>query len=74
MIMEISEIAVRNDLTRLADEKYNGFASSLIPNINNIIGVRIPVIRKYAKTLIKENNFVNIQSYINKKLKLKVNF
>lgn len=66
MIMEINEISVRNDLTKLADEKYNGFASSLIPNIDNLIGVRIPVIRKYAKTLIKENNFVNIQGYINK--------
>ena len=39
------------------DLKYREFTSSLIPNINidNIIGVRIPVIRKIAKVLSFED-------------------
>ena len=39
------------------DLKYKEFTSSLIPNVNkeNIIGVRIPVIRKIAKVLSFED-------------------
>lgn len=37
------------------DEKYKKFHSSLCPNINNILGVRVPVLRKIAKDLSKEN-------------------
>lgn len=37
------------------DEKYKKFSSSLIPNCNNIIGVKIPILRKMAKKLSKDN-------------------
>lgn len=42
-------------LFELQDEKYRDFNSSLIPNIDKeyIIGVRIPILRKYAKELSK---------------------
>ena len=42
------------------DLKYKEFNSKLIPNINKdkIIGVRIPLLRKYAKE-IKDNNFID---------------
>lgn len=45
------------------DIKYKEFTSSLIPNIDkkNIIGVRIPVIRKMAKDMYKSNDY---QSFI----------
>ena len=38
-----------------ADEKYKKFHSSLCPNTNNIIGVRIPILRKIAKEIAKQN-------------------
>ena len=34
---------------------YQKFSSSLIPNINNVLGVRLPKLRKYAKTLLKQD-------------------
>ena len=41
------------------DEKYKDFHSSLVPTINdeNIIGVRIPTLRKIAKSLKKDVDF-----------------
>ena len=42
-------------LFELRDEKYRDFNASLIPNIDKerVIGVRIPILRKYAKELSK---------------------
>lgn len=37
------------------DEKYKIFTSKLLPKNVELLGVRIPIIRKYAKQLIKEN-------------------
>ena len=37
------------------DEKYKIFTSKLLPKNVELLGVRIPVIRQYAKQLIKEN-------------------
>ena len=35
--------------------EYAAFTSSLIPGCDNIIGIRQPVLKQYAKQLIKEN-------------------
>ncbi len=51
--MEIKE-KVKNDLLLLKDEKYKEFHSGLCPGVGNIIGVRIPILRDYAKKLSKE--------------------
>ncbi len=51
---------IKQDLYNLADEKYQKFHSSLCPGINNIIGIRVPVLRKYAKELIKEYSISEI--------------
>lgn len=42
------------------DLGYKQFHSSLVPTINpdSIIGVRVPVLRKIASTLLKDNDFV----------------
>lgn len=40
---------IRQELFNLGDEKYKKFSSNLIPNSKPIIGVRIPVLRKFAK-------------------------
>lgn len=47
---------IERDLFALADEKYKNFHSNLCPGTNNIIGVRVPVLRKYAKELVEKNN------------------
>ena len=46
---------VKDDLKALSDPKYREFHGSLCPGTNNILGVRVPVLRKYAKDFIKEN-------------------
>lgn len=45
---------IKEKLVKLADKKYREFHSKLCPNTNNILGVRVPVLRNYAKELIKE--------------------
>ena len=44
---------VRKKIFELADEKYKEFHSKLCPNTNNIVGVRVPILRNYAKELAK---------------------
>jgi len=47
------EITIREQLLQLVDKEYQKFSSALIPNINNIIGVRLPELRKLAKSIAK---------------------
>lgn len=44
---------ILNDLFSFQDKEYREFNSKLIPNVSkeNIIGVRIPTLRKYEKTI-----------------------
>lgn len=44
---------IRKQLIDMVDEGYQEFLSSLIPNINNILGVRLPELRKLAKNIAK---------------------
>lgn len=48
------EEEIKKKLFELSDEKYKEFHSGLCPGINNIIGVRVPILRNFAKELIKE--------------------
>ena len=52
---------IRQDLLNLQDKKYKEFHSSLCPGTDNIIGVRVPILRNYAKKLSKQEN---IKKYI----------
>ena len=54
---------IRQDLLALQDKKYKEFHSSLCPGTDNIIGVRIPVLRNYAKKLSKEEYFKEYISF-----------
>mgnify|MGYP000267238124 FL=1 len=48
---------IRDELVSMTDKgNYQTFTSSLIPGCNNIIGVRQPALKKYAKQLVKEND------------------
>lgn len=46
---------IRKELMLLAEEDYKNFSSSLIPNVTNIYGIRIPKLRSMAKRIAKEN-------------------
>ena len=37
------------------EETYREFSSSLLPGVNNVLGIRIPRLRKYAKCLEKQD-------------------
>lgn len=45
---------IKRELQDLADTKYKEFHKGLCPGTENIIGVRVPVLRKYAKKLSKK--------------------
>jgi 3-methyladenine DNA glycosylase AlkD len=47
--------AIREQLFELAEENYQKFSSALLPNINNILGVRLPTLRKLAKVISKDD-------------------
>ena len=44
----------RQMLCGMNDRKYSDFSSSLIPGADNIIGIRLPVLRKMARKLAAE--------------------
>ena len=46
---------IRKKLEELSDKKYREFHTGLCPNSNEIIGVRVPVLRQLAKEIVKEN-------------------
>ena len=50
---------IRNKLFKLQDIKYRDLQVKIIPNIDseNIIGVRTPLLRNYAKELINNNEY-----------------
>lgn len=59
---KIDNEIIRKEIRKLADEKYKEFHSSLCPNTDNIIGVRVPILRKFAKELLKK---INVENYLN---------
>lgn len=44
---------IKEKLFELADQKYKEFHGGLCPGTSNIIGVRVPVLRNYAKELAR---------------------
>ena len=51
---------IKERLFELADEKYREFHSRLCPGTDNIIGVRVPVLRNYAKELAKNGQEIPV--------------
>lgn len=58
---------IREKLFELADENYKQFHSGLCPGVDNIIGVRVPILRNYAKELLKENELSKLINEIDDK-------
>lgn len=48
--------AIRNQLMALAEPEYQKFAASLLPGTDNILGVRLPKLRKLAKQIAKQQS------------------
>lgn len=46
---------IRKKLVELSEETYRRFQQSIIPNQENILGVRLPTLRKLAKEISKNN-------------------
>ncbi len=51
----MTETELTSTLHELADAKYRNFAASLIPGENDLLGVRLPDLRKLAKKAADEN-------------------
>lgn len=45
---------IQTELINAADKRYREFNSSLLPGTDNVLGVSIPKLRKFAKQLAKE--------------------
>lgn len=52
---------IRKTLLSMCEEEYREFSSNLIPTVekSKIIGIRIPILRKYAKGLENYEDFLN---------------
>ncbi len=48
---------IKEKLFELSDKKYKEFHVGLCPGTNNIIGVRVPILRNYAKELYEEKTW-----------------
>ncbi|MBP0726632.1 DNA alkylation repair protein [Bacillus sp. RG28] len=46
---------IRKQIFELIDTDYQKFAARLIPNIDNVLGVRLPELRKIAKKIAKDD-------------------
>ncbi len=56
---------IQEQLLSMAESDYQKFTASLLPGVNNILGVRLPKLRKLAKQIAKEDwrdYFKTIQS------------
>ncbi|GIN87095.1 hypothetical protein J6TS2_34810 [Heyndrickxia sporothermodurans] len=47
------ENIIRKQIFELIDTDYQKFSAALIPTINNVLGVRLPDLRKIAKNIVK---------------------
>jgi len=46
---------IREELKNLAEEDYKQFNERLLPGVKNVIGVRLPVLRKIAKKVARDH-------------------
>lgn len=48
-------LRIRKELESIAEADYKKFSASLIPGVENLLGIRIPILRDMAKKLAKED-------------------
>ena len=62
---------IEKDLFDMQDKKYQVFQFKLCPGVNNIIGVRIPELRKYAKKICNSVSVTDIGTDYQEEIMLK---
>lgn len=62
--MKNLRIIIRESLFSLKDEKYKNFHSNLCPGTNNIIGVRVPLVRNLLNELLNKYSFDELYNSI----------
>lgn len=53
---------IREEMISMVDETYRDFQIKLLPEIRNYVGVRLPVLRKLAKRIAKEDSVGYLES------------
>lgn len=56
-------IDLKSKLDKLSDKKYKEFHSGLCPGTDNIIGVRLPILRELAKEIAKQKPIEFLNKY-----------
>lgn len=51
----MTQMELRSRLEEMAENDYKEFSASLIPGVENMLGIRLPKLRTIAKELAKEN-------------------
>lgn len=51
---------IRKRLEKEADKKFQKFTQALIPNVDNVLGVRTPILRKMSQELYKSGEFIKL--------------
>lgn len=54
---------LREELKRLVDAKYRDFQSELCPNVEDIMGVRVPQLRELAKKIARQDAVEFLENY-----------
>lgn len=66
----ISQEYIKDSLEKMADAKYRDFVSAINPYNGKVYGVRLPLLRKFAKEIVKEGNNVDFLNLPNIDLSL----
>ena len=56
---------IKKELIALSDNNYKEFSEKIVSNTANILGVRMPVLKKYAKELLVEHEIEELIQNIN---------
>lgn len=62
--MDNIRLKIKTGLISLVDDEYKKFHSKLCPSVDNILGVRVPLIRNYAKKVLEEYSFYDLYNNI----------
>lgn len=61
----ISQEYIKGRLEEMADARYRNFVSAINPYNGKVYGVRLPLLRKFAKDIVKERNNVDFLNFPN---------
>lgn len=58
------KLEIEKELLNMQDKKYKEFQKGICPGVEEIIGIRIPMLRNYAKELLKKYDFKQLMESI----------